>query len=349
MKLILHIILAIIMVPTFVFAQVENTDEEVARIAQFNPLLKIEEPKPEGEEAEEETPVEEVEELTTEETPAEGEEPLPEDEELIEEELPEEKPPLVEDVVEEEIEPEPLPPEERPAQATPKKVTIDAVLFSDFTPSVDSLSPYKVKYHINMSGRANIGAAVIRGNAEIATDVTGFLAKWPGGQCLLTVSIAKVPYEIRYSQTDPDEANISIDFKKEITENWESNCTFLDGGKPLKTMGDTEKFFNRSLRAASPPINSIIAPIEPGETTTTRVVFSEEEILEEYLGTYKISGTGVVTIEPITSSSPGAAGRPAGPTSSNNIRRAIPRNIDRAKIIEQRRKARELARRRNLQ
>lgn len=241
--------------------------------------------------------------------PAKPAEATPEEQE---EDLgPEEAPPrpftpMVEDVIDDMI------PEEKPATAGPKKITIDMVIYVDYQ-FADSPDAFKVKYHLNMSGAANLAAAVIKGDAEIATEVTGFLAKWPEGQCILNVAIAKVPYEIKYTQKGEEEADLSIDFKKDINENWESSCTFIGAGaKPFKTEGPPEKWIGDALKKASPPINSIEATLEAGESSTTTFEISEYTVIEEDLGSAKVKGKGIITIEPLAR--PATPGSVTGPT-----------------------------------
>lgn len=193
-------------------------------------------------------------------------------------------------------EPEELGTEEDQTTAGPKKVSIDTVIHVDYQ-FFDSTDAFKVKYHINMGGNANLATSLIKGNAEIATEVTGYLSKWATGQCVLDVSIAKTPYEIKYSQSE-NQADISIMFKKEISETWESTCTFVGGSKPFKTQGPPEKWIEDALKRASPPLGSVEAPLEKGEASTTTFTIPEYTVIEEGLGSAKVKGTGVITIQP---------------------------------------------------
>lgn len=227
-----------------------------------------------------------------EEVPEEAEEPL-------EEEEPEEEP-FVEDFIEETA------PELREARG-PKKITIDMVVYVDYQ-FFDSTDAFKVNYHINMGGTANLSTALIKGSAEVATEVTGYLAKWPQGQCMLDVSIAKVPYEISYHQSGESEADINVQFKKDIAEKWESTCTFIGGvTRPFKSQGAPEKWIGDALGKTSPPISSIVAPVETGESTSTTFEISEYTVVEENLGSAKVKGTGIVTIQPATTGEKGPA------------------------------------------
>lgn len=195
----------------------------------------------------------------------------------------------------------PIEPVEAPAEDSvvgPKKITIDTVVYLSYQ-FFGSSDAFKVKYHINMGGRANLAATVIKGSAEVATEVTGYLAKWPQGQCMLDVSIAKVPYEINYEQ-GADEADINVKFKGDFNEKWQSTCTFIGGvTKPFKTEGPVEKWIGEALEKAAPPLTSIVAPLEAGEASTITFTIPEYTVLEEGLGSAEIKGTGIVTVEPI--------------------------------------------------
>jgi hypothetical protein len=326
MKLIITILIVTISAIPFVAAaqlDEEITDTEVVRVAQFNPFMNKD--KKEAAEVDEEgaEEIDEAEEETEEDAEIDDEEDAPEDVMTPAEEDEEEEdvlPPIADDFIDDVI------PEKKPVVAGPKKVTIDTVVYVDYQ-FFDSPDAFKVKYHINMGGNANLAAAVIRGSAEIATEVSGFLAKWPQGQCMLSVSIAKVPYEIKYNQTGTDEVDLSINFKRDITERWESNCTFMGiRAKPFKTEGTAEKWIAEALKKSIPPISSIVAPIEAGESTSTTFDISEYTIIEEDLGSAKVKGTGIITIAPATK--PGSKG-PAGPTSGNfgRPRPSSPRHI----------------------
>lgn len=200
--------------------------------------------------------------------------------------------PLIEDIFDDDTEDEDT--------AGPKKITIDAVVYVDYQ-FFDSSDAFKIKYHINMGGTANVTTAVLSGDAEIATEVTGFLARWPQGQCILDVNVAKVPYEINYMQSNEDEADININFKKGITERWESVCTFIGGvTRPFKSEGPPEKWIEEAFEKASPPISSIVAPLAAGETTSVKFDIAEYTVVEENLGNAKVKGTGIVTIQPLT-------------------------------------------------
>ncbi len=236
-----------------------------------------------------------------------------EDEDLDEEEeeFVEEPEVIVDDVLDDII------PEDQPIIG-PKKITIDMVVYVDYQ-FFESSDAFKVKYHINMGGNANLSTALIKGTAEIATEVTGYLAKWPQGQCILNVSIAKVPYEITYQQTGEDEADLNILFKKDITESWTSTCTFIGATatQPFKTQGPPEQWIAGALERASPPISSIVAPVGEGETTSTTFDIPEYTVVEEGLGTATVNGTGIVSIEPKKGSKPKAG-------QSSSLRRGHP-------------------------
>lgn len=186
--------------------------------------------------------------------------------------------------------------EEAAGPEVPKQLKIDMVVSVDYQ-FFGSANAFKIKYHINMGGDLNLVASLIKGDAEVATEVTGYLAKWPQGQCVLKVSIAKVPYEITYKDTGT-EADISISFKRDIMENWTSTCTFSGGAKPFITEGPPEKWIGTALEKASPPISSLVTPLEKNEPSSTTFNISEYTVTDENVGSAKVSGKGIVTIQP---------------------------------------------------
>lgn len=241
-------------------------------------------------------------------TDVQADEPVPEEAGDTLNEPAEQEPEAVdeEDAYDEEVDEQPPRPvaggpideeEERDVEG-PKKITIDTVIYVDYQ-FFGSPDAFKIKYHINMGGQANLTTSVIKGNSEIATEVTGFLAKWATGQCLLDVKVEKIPYEITYNKSADNEADINVEFKKDIDEIWESKCTFLgSSGKPLVSQGPPERWISSAIEKAIPPLSSIVAPVDAAGTTSTTFDIIEYEVVEESLGSAKVKGTGLVTIEP---------------------------------------------------
>lgn len=216
----------------------------------------------------------------------------PEEEVIVDEEEPNEE------IVD--IEPE----EEEKITAGPKEITADFMLIYDFTPTdKDQGGSYKVKYTIQMGGKADMSTAIVRGKAKITAEVTGFLAQGQDAECALKISIPEAPYQIRFKQTEADEADIDIYLNKdkEIAETWQSTCTFKGGGAgtPFMTEGPTEKILSEALKKTSPPIKSIVAPIEANESTSTSIEISRYDV-DDILGKATIKGTGIITIKPVT-------------------------------------------------
>lgn len=162
----------------------------------------------------------------------------------------------------------------------------------------DSPDSYIIKYRWEVKGQANANTAVMRGDAEINATVEGFLAKWPTGECKLEVTVPKVPFELTFQRTGDEKGNVALTFKKIITEDWQSRCSFADSpGSKFDTRGDPEKLLTRALDKARPPLRSIITNLGREETTTSFVI-SKEVIDDAPLGTIEIEGTGVVTVTP---------------------------------------------------
>lgn len=195
-------------------------------------------------------------------------------------------------------------PEVVAGEAEPKppptlKLTIDAVVVVGYT-FFNSDDAFQLKYHINMGGDIKQNMAVLKGNAKVATDISGYLAKWPTGECLLKVSIADVPYEIRFKKTSDAEADIDVEFKRQITEDWESLCTFIDAPEAkFNTRGMPEKWIGSALAKTDPPLDKLTAKLDPEEEESTlKFSIAKYTIAEENLGFAEVEGTGVVTIKP---------------------------------------------------
>ncbi len=177
------------------------------------------------------------------------------------------------------------------------KVNINAAIRANyvFTNSPDS---FVVKYRFTVEGQANADVALIRGNAEINTEVEGFLAKWPTGECRLDITIPRVPFELTFRRSGEDKGSIALRFRQNIMENWQSKCSFIDApGARFETIGEPEKWLARALEKARPPLRAIVTDITDEETTSSFVI-NKEIIDDAPLGTVEVEGTGVVTITP---------------------------------------------------
>ncbi len=184
------------------------------------------------------------------------------------------------------------------AKAPPRKITIDAVIIVKYVYQ-DSNESYSVKYHINMGGNISADVGLIKGNAKVATDISGFLARSPVFECILKVSIADVPYEIMFKKVNDKEADINVAFKGQILEDWESLCTFLDtSNAKFNTRGLPERWIGVALEKAKPPLSKLTTPIDPKKTTNLKFTIPKQNIPDESIGSVEIEGTGVVTTRP---------------------------------------------------
>lgn len=179
------------------------------------------------------------------------------------------------------------------------RIKINAAIRANYVFN-DSPDSFLIKYRWEIEGQANAQTAVIRGDADISADVEGFLAKWPTGECSLSVTIPKIPFEMTFNKSEEEKGSVSLKFRRNILENWQSKCTFTDApGARFETSGDPERWLARAVEKARPPLRSIVADITDEETTTSFVI--NKEILDDPpLGTVEIEGTGVITISPGT-------------------------------------------------
>jgi hypothetical protein len=215
------------------------------------------------------------------------------DEEAADEEALEEEAPIDEAFVERAEELEPGEAENR------WTVKINAAIRANYVFN-DSPDSFVIKYRWEIVGQANAATAVIRGDAEISAEVEGFLAKWPTGECSLSVTIPKVPFELTFRKSDEERGSVALKFRRNIMENWQSKCTFTDApGARFETTGDPERWLAKAVEKARPPLRSIVTDLGDEETTTSFVI-NKEVIDDPPLGTVEIEGTGVVTITPGT-------------------------------------------------
>lgn len=162
----------------------------------------------------------------------------------------------------------------------------------------DSPDSFTIKYRWEVKGQANATTAVIRGDADMSAEVEGPLSKWPTGECRLSILIPKIPFELTFKKPEGGKGNIKLVFKRQISEDWQSKCTFTDApGAKFETRGGPEAWLTKALDKARPPLKDIVADIGD-EETTTRFVISKETIVDPPLGSGEIEGTGVITIKP---------------------------------------------------
>lgn len=180
----------------------------------------------------------------------------------------------------------------------PRRLTIDAVVTVDYL-FFHSPDRFKVKYHLNLGGDVPQDVTVLKGQAKVATDVSGYLAKWEEGECVLKVTIAEVPYEIAFKKNAENEADVEVKFPQPIMEDWESLCTFLDDpNAKLNTRGTPEKWIAVALEKASPPLSRLAAPLSADEATTVRFTIAKHTVQDENIGSAELEGNGVITIQP---------------------------------------------------
>lgn len=186
-----------------------------------------------------------------------------------------------------------------------RKLMLDAVVVVDYL-FYHSPDRFKVKYHLNLSGEIPQDVTVLKGSAKISTDVSGYLAKWAQGECLLKVSISEVPYEITFKKNGNREADVEVKFPQPIMEDWESLCTFLDDpNAKLNTRGNPEKWVAAALEKTSPSLNRLVTPLSAEEATTLKFTIAKHTVKDENIGSAEIDGTGAITIQPGTPAAEG--------------------------------------------
>lgn len=171
-------------------------------------------------------------------------------------------------------------------------ITVDYVFFN---PNKDA---FKVKYLITLGGAMAQDLGVIRGTAKVKTDISGYLAKWTTGQCLLQVSIADVPFDIQYSH-DSKTVRLNLKFERMFTEDWQSMCTFLDApDSRFYTKGEPERWIAGALLKSEPALDKLSAPLSEREKTTATIRIAKHSMKDESIGGAEIQGTGKITVLP---------------------------------------------------
>jgi hypothetical protein len=229
-------------------------------------------------------------------------EPLPEEEAAEKEEEAERQPAAVAPRVTPPAAVPPAVPAVRPAGEAAEEelrdVIIDAAVNLNY---VFDFSPdnFIIKYRVHLEGKVAAAAAVVRGNANIAVEVQGFLAKWPTGNCKLAVSIPDSPFEMTFRKAGTDQANINLKFPKAILETWESQCTFQDApNAKFNTKGEPEKWLETALQKTSPPLGRINLALSNEETTSLKFMINKQTLKDPPLGSAEVDGNGTITIKP---------------------------------------------------
>ena len=184
----------------------------------------------------------------------------------------------------------------------PFKITLDGTVTLNYV-FAESPDSFIVTYKIHLDGEARNKVDVIKGKGQVTTDVKGFLAKWPTGECALKISIGEFPYEMIFSKVEEEKIRLDIKIIEPILENWESNCKFADSpGSKFNTKGSPEKWVDGSLKRTSPLLQDLQLPIDPNHRDTTTLEFKIEQYLlpDPPLGSVELSGKGTVTVSPET-------------------------------------------------
>ena len=179
-----------------------------------------------------------------------------------------------------------------------KEIIIEATFTVDyiFAESLGSSSGFIIKYTFKIQGNINANVAVIKGNADIKTEVEGFLSKWPTGDCKLSINLPKIPFTMTFRKVGDEKAKVSLRFKGGIQEQWESKCTF-QGGEEFITTGPPEKWLTKALAKTSPPLRSLVAKIDPdSEKTTATFTVRKFNVKDDPIGSAQIEGSGTLTI-----------------------------------------------------
>lgn len=194
-------------------------------------------------------------------------------------------------------------PQAKAPQAKPGEwmLSLAADIIVNYTFNDASRENFKITYHISLGGPMTTTTAMIRGSAKITTDISGFLAKWGSGQCLLQVSIPNIPYEMTVVRQGEDKVKLGLLFKQKILEDWQSLCTFLDApDSRFYTKGEPEKWIGEALQKSEPDLNKLEMSISEKTKTVSKFKISKYSEKDGSIGTAEIEGSGTVTLQPPT-------------------------------------------------
>ena len=144
---------------------------------------------------------------------------------------------------------------------------------------------------------------LVKGSGQITTGINGFLAKWPTGECALNISVGDLPFEMVFNKIAEEQVHVDIRIVGELSENWESNCTFIDApGSKFHTSGTPEKWVIRALKRPIPSFSDLTIPIDRLHKMTTTLKFQIEQFLipDPPLGSAELKGGGTIQIIPTT-------------------------------------------------
>ncbi|MDO8526177.1 MAG: hypothetical protein Q7T03_00645 [Deltaproteobacteria bacterium] len=182
----------------------------------------------------------------------------------------------------------------------PFKIQVDGKVTLNYV-FADSPDSFIVTYKVHMEGTVRNKVDVVRGKGKVSSEVKGFLAKWPTGECTLKVGIGEFPYEMVFTQADEDKARLDIKIVDPIFEVWESNCKFTDApGSKFNTKGGTEKWFDHAFKRMIPSPRDVNIPIDRLHKNTSTLPWNIERFLvpDPPLGSVEMDGEGTVQIIP---------------------------------------------------
>lgn len=165
----------------------------------------------------------------------------------------------------------------------------------------ESPDTFIVSYLFKMEKQVRNKVDIAQGNGKIETKVKGSLAKWPTGECVLTVNVGDFPFEYTFNKTEEEKARVDVKIDGEMMEKWESNCTFTDApGKKFTTSGNLEKWVRRAFYNIKPALKGLEIPLDRLHKETTKKEFEIEAFLiaDPPVGSVELSGKGKISIIP---------------------------------------------------
>lgn len=139
----------------------------------------------------------------------------------------------------------------------------------------------------------------LRGNADVKTEIDGVLAKGTGTECLLEVSVPKVPYNVLYHEASPDQARVTLKKIGPVAEDWAANCQFSDmPNKPLRTTGAPEHWLNIALEQLTPLLQEHDMPLSDVFESEWTFSIPTQRREDAQIGALEIRGEGKLRIDP---------------------------------------------------
>lgn len=167
-----------------------------------------------------------------------------------------------------------------------------------FAESPDS---FIVDYKLEVDEKIKNQVDIKKGDIRVNTDVQGFLAKWPTGECQLNIGVSEIPYQLSFNKVEEEKIRLDLAMEENITEKFDSNCVFTDApGSKFNTSGAREQMLINAIRKSAPQLRGMQIPVDRYHKQPTKVKIPIERFSwsDAPLGSAEIEGAWEIEIIP---------------------------------------------------